>query len=517
MKKRFKIFFLFVTILFAFSFTISAQDDEGENHSLPDGLSLSNQMKYSYDLDKNLEIFEDWFNLDYQKSIFTAGIRLDTYQPNDPNPSINRGKKRMSDLSFKYFKVEIGDKYEGAELTVGNYYALFGRGLVLKSYEDRNVRIDNNLLGVKIAGRYKDFIMTLLTGMPENTGQTRSDILHAFDIEFKGLKFVEAGVTIASNQPDIDGAARTTMTSFRIEPKFWNFDLYAEYGIKQNDDIKENVFKGERKIAGKAIYTGLNFYYESFSVSGEYKLYDNFGFTSNDGTVSYNTPPAVRKDYAYSLINQHPSPLDQNNEQGFQVEANYNIDDNTYTSVTYGITKTLDASSLYQQILNNKVDVRTQFKEFFVQLSRTWSDVFHTTAAFGYSEELSSNTKNITPIFEARYAMDKLNSIRFIFEHQSVTDRSTSEQYYDQAVTLEYLRSPKLSIGVVGEMQSREVTPGRIIRKTWKFVQFGYKLGEHTNLSLLFGSRQAGNICIGGVCRYEPEFNGIELKMLTRF
>jgi hypothetical protein len=32
----------------------------------------------------------------------------------------------------------------------------------------------------------------------------------------------------------------------------------------------------------------------------------------------------------------------------------------------------------------------------------------------------------------------------------------------------------------------------------------------------LVGSRQAGNICIGGVCRYEPEFRGIELKMNTR-
>ena len=65
-------------------------------------------------------------------------------------------------------------------------------------------------------------------------------------------------------------------------------------------------------------------------------------------------------------------------------------------------------------------------------------------------------------------------------------------------------------------MQTREPEEGNIVRKLWNLIQFAYKLGEHTDVSLLVGTRQAGNICIGGVCRYEPEFSGVEVKMLTR-
>ena len=99
------------------------------------------------------------------KEFFQQEIRFDLFQPNDPSPSVNRGKIRYADIGFKYLKAEIGNAEEGGEITVGNYYALFGRGMILKSYEDRNIRIDNNLLGVKLTGRYGGFILNALTGM----------------------------------------------------------------------------------------------------------------------------------------------------------------------------------------------------------------------------------------------------------------------------------------------------------------------------------------------------------------
>ena len=69
---------------------------------------------------------------------------------------------------------------------------------------------------------------------------------------------------------------------------------------------------------------------------------------------------------------------------------------------------------------------------------------------------------------------------------------------------------------MVGEVQTKEPEVDRTVRKFWGFVQVGYKIGNHTDLSLLIGTRQAGNICIGGVCRYEPAFQGVELKIITR-
>ena len=56
--------------------------------------------------------------------------------------------------------------------------------MVLKSYEDRSIRIDNNLLGVKLTGKYAGFVLTGLSGSAANASNERTDILHAADLEY---------------------------------------------------------------------------------------------------------------------------------------------------------------------------------------------------------------------------------------------------------------------------------------------------------------------------------------------
>ncbi len=457
------------------------------------------------------------------------GSDLKLYEPNDPSPAISRGKKRYADIAYKYIKAEIGDAQQGGELIVGNYYALFGRGLVLKSYEERNIRVDNNLLGAKLQARYGGITLTALTGMAANADNLREEILHAADIEYKAISQLKIGASFAANLPPDDNAARTMLTSVRIMPSIWNFDFYGEYGFKQNRDVRDKLINPDTSLVvyssynkndwkvGQAAYGSINFYYDAFALTGEYKYYDNFTFTSQDGTIIYNTPPSVRKEYTYILLNRHPSALNQSNEQGFQVELNYNMSDETYFSADYGETKTLPYNSYYKKILHDNSPSRIQLREIYAQAHHEWNENWTTIAAFGYNEERDTDTKNVTPILENIFYFNEINTIKFTIEHQQTTVNFNNEQYYDDALSLEYLRSPNFNVAVVGEVQTKEPEPGNVVRKLWSFIQFGYKLGDHTDLSILFGTRQAGNICIGGVCRYEPEFSGIEFKMFTRF
>ncbi len=508
-------FFYILLIITAASMPLYSQSEF--DLLMPDGLGLSNQLEYSYDVNLKREIFENWLNADYRKGIFSAGIRFDIFQPNDPDPSISRGKEKFSGIDFKYLKAEFGDVETGGEITVGNYYALFGRGLVLKSYEDRSIRIDNNLLGVKFIGRYKGLTLTALSGMAEGSRAERNDILHAVDIDYRLFNNLRLGSSFASNLSDEENASRNSLASIRVQPVFENFDFYGEYGVRLNNDIKEKVFNNEEKFVGKAFYGSVNFYFGSLAGTAEYKYYDNFSFATEDGTVFYNTPPAVRKEYAYVLLNRHPSPLNVNNEQGFQVELSYGLSDETYLTANYGLTKSLPSSSLYQRSLGINTPVRTQLQEVYTQAQHEWSNKLTTIAGFAYYEELDANTKSITPVLENKFYFGGINTLRVIFEHQQVTNRTTTEKYYDDVVTVEYLRSPNFSVSFVGELQTKEPQPGNIVRKGWSFLQIGYKFWSHTDFSILFGTRQAGNICIGGVCRYEPEFSGVELKMITRF
>ncbi|MDX1373329.1 MAG: DUF6029 family protein, partial [Nitrososphaeraceae archaeon] len=249
---------------------------------------------------------------------------------------------------------------------------------------------------------------------------------------------------------------------------------------------------------------------------GEYKYYDNISFTTHDGTVNYNTPPSVRLEYSYILPNRHPSPINPDNEKGFQIAAGYNVSDDTYLNAAYTETKTLGSDSYHQRMMGTSINVETQLREIYAQAQHDWSSDFTTIAAFAYNEELATNTKNITPILENKFYFGQVNTIKIVLEHQHTTARTTSERYYTDVLSLEYLRSPKFNVAVVAELETKEPEAGNTVRKFWSFVQFGYKFGSHTDLSLLVGTRQAGNICIGGVCRFEPAFKGVELKLLTR-
>ncbi len=181
--------------------TQSVAQTGGRLNIMPEGLGFSNHLEYSYNSDLETEILENWLNLDYIKGIFSAGLRFDVFQPNDPDPSISRGKYKFAGVDIIYFGVGLGNPLEGLNLMVGNYYSLVGRGMVLKSYEDRTIRIDNNLLGFKVVGKYGGFILTALSGSPANSQNERTDILHLLDLEYRKLKWLKLGGTYASNLP----------------------------------------------------------------------------------------------------------------------------------------------------------------------------------------------------------------------------------------------------------------------------------------------------------------------------
>ena len=513
MKKN---FYSIISVIFFITTSPSLSQTESSGLTWPQGLGFANRLEYSYNVESEQEILENWLNLDYSLGMFSTGLRFEVFQPNDPDPSISRGKENYAGVDYLYFKADIGESKEGLEIIGGNYYTLFGRGMVLKSYEDRSIRIDNNLLGVKVAGKYAGFVLTGLSGSAANSSNERKDILHAADLEYRGWKPLKTGLTVASNLPPSDEIARTTMASLRVLPSFWDIDIYGEYTAKFNEDINQEIFNGSETIVGQGFYGNLNFYLGDLSLLGEYKYYDNIAFTSQDGTVFYNTPPSVRLEYTYILPNRHPSPLNQANEKGFQVVAGYNLSDETYLTGAYTQTTTLSSSSYYQRVNQIDIPISTQLEEIYVTGQQDWSESLTTILAFAYNEELATNTKNITPILENRFYFGEVNTIKVVLEHQHVTDRTTSEEYYSDVLNVEYLRSPSFSIAVVSEIQTKEPEPGNIVRKFWGFVQAGYKIGGHSDISLLVGTRQAGNICIGGVCRYEPAFQGVELKLLTR-
>jgi len=102
------------------------------------GVSGHDQTEYSKSTSDSLEILLEWFDLDATYGSFRGGLRYEAFQP----PRVGDALGSAISGGFPYRYVETTQKI--GTIRAGNYYALFGRGLTLNLFEDRDVRIDSN-------------------------------------------------------------------------------------------------------------------------------------------------------------------------------------------------------------------------------------------------------------------------------------------------------------------------------------------------------------------------------------
>ena len=94
----------------------------------------------------------NYLNLNYKFSNFTAGIQTESYQ-----------EKALLNYNPGYQKTNIGTyflnyKNEKIDLTAGYFYEQFGSGLLFRGWEDRNLGINNALRGGRVIFKPTKFI-----------------------------------------------------------------------------------------------------------------------------------------------------------------------------------------------------------------------------------------------------------------------------------------------------------------------------------------------------------------------
>ena len=82
-------------------------------------------------------------NINYNRGNFNAGIRYESYlNAMEGYPTSFKG----TGLGYRF----VNWKNKGLDVTVGNFYEQFGSGLIFRSYEERNLGIDNAMDGIKL-------------------------------------------------------------------------------------------------------------------------------------------------------------------------------------------------------------------------------------------------------------------------------------------------------------------------------------------------------------------------------
>lgn len=492
----------------------------------------------------------------YTNGNFSAGIRFEMYQ----NPLLGFDAQWKGQGVANYFV-----KYSGERLTVtaGHFYEQFGSGMILRTYEDRYLGIDNALFGVGLQYRPVDGItLKALAGKQRYFWDLGAGLVRGVDAEASlnslikpladsklratlGAGFVskyEEDENIASaanpehrlNLPLNVGAA-----SLRADLGYGGWSLQAEYARKGQDP---NAVNGYIYRPGNALMLNLGYSTRGFSAGLQAKRIDNMGFKSMrslSGEMLYiNYLPAITKNHTYAFLAMYPYATQVNGEQGVQADVMYKIKKGTLLGGKYGTDVHLNSSVVTAldttvtglagtdgytaetfskgPLLYGDVSVEVAKKlSKSVKLTATYAyQVFNPAAEGHYGAALIHN--NIL-VADLSWKVSKGHALRFEAEWMG------SDSHYDPAAGHDDRRAGDWIMGLVewnigthwflslSDQYAYNDGTGNYYN-----ISCGYTHGA-TRFQLGYGKQREGLLCIGGVCRQVPASNGLTFSLTTSF
>src|SRR5690606_7293715 len=318
------------------------------------------------------------------------------------------------------------DPDSGTNITWGHYYERFGSGLILRSWEDRALGINNALLGLKAKFRLTDKLdVTALMGkhrigmgfdlsesyiMGSNLEFNASS---ALKLENADLKFGASYVGRLDQEKEMEYEGVEDLissVSARINFNTGGFNLGVEYVHKQKDilveigDYMDGIFKD-----GNTLLINLGYNSGNFGSSVNLRRMENMSFYSernltgniyNKGVINYI--PALTKQYDFSLQNiyvyQAQPHLDffqarKAGEIGGQYDLYYDFVEGTSLGGKHGTHLAINGSywaGLKSDYDFNNNTVENEFlgfgnkyyKDIAIEIRKRWTEDFQMIAMY---------------------------------------------------------------------------------------------------------------------------------------
>lgn len=424
-------------------------------------------------------------------------------------------------LSLTQKRLQYQDEY--FNIRVGNFYETIGRGLLLRSYEipgavyeDSFYRtryaFNRDLEGISV-GYKNDWMEAVLlrskplfNPLPPNIkpdSLRRPDLIEAVHSDFYLTNDLSLGGAFMRSRSDGDNKYRefgSLMYNYNLP---FNIQLYGEYAFET--DISLFQFKNEDSFA---LYSGMNYFYESFGLSFEYKNYNRFRLGSG-----FNDPPSLIKEHTYPVLNRSTHVLETSNEEGFQFEAFYNFE--AGHSLVANITTA-----------RNEVFNTFTYREYFLEGYYQHNDFLSFKTFFDYAtDELEGEEDRISAGFITEKNFSYKWNLTTDLQYQTFTrpfDPNRSENYY-ASVSVSVI--PDFVVSCVFEASSDpQLTDNpntfpeiETDLRTWYGGNIRYKINSSHTVHVFAGQRRGGPACTSGICYEILDFEGVELRFSTRF
>lgn len=497
-----------------------------------------------------------YFDLNLNAPYFSAGARFEWAKW--PLPGF---EKDFEGWGVPYFWAT--GNYKGVSLTAGDFYEQFGSGLILRTYQERSIGIDNALRGARLKVNPGGGVsITALGGKQRRYWEHNSSWIWGGDIEWNlaqafqkafgydygatlGFSYVgkhekQSLVTTDDNLYRLHFPENTAAFDGRVNLKLKDFNILFEGATKNNDPQLDNNYTYRR---GSAFIFSTAYSSKGVSAFVQAKRSDNMSWRSDrmvKGVSSFiNHLPAFTETQTYALAAMYPYSTQADGEWAFQGEVRYQFKRKTALGGKYGTSLRLSGSYIsgldrhwpaggshtptsyvkgsdglgaafwkigelyYADVnfeLNKKLSKSFQFT-FFYLFQRYNQEII-----LGHGVNGKMVNANIF-IGEGQWKMKKNMQLRFEAQYLH-----TAQDLGDWvAATLELSLAPHWMFTVT-DMQNFNNDP-QLGPTNKNYYQFGVTYNYLRNrFYVAYGRTREGYNCSGGICRWVPASKGFTIS-----
>ena len=511
-----------------------------------------------YTPDKKTDRPEDAFGsnnyikVDYANGRFSAGVQMNAFLP----------ALVGYDAYQEGYKFYLASKYiqwrdENYEILVGDIFDQYGNGLIFRSFEDRQLGVNNSVEGIRAAysfgsyatikamyGRprlYSEYSKTWVRGA--DLSVSLADIMNLSDMTFNIEGSYVNRYQSRSQAPDFWEKAHSSTLGTDNEISRWDYDGAKQnlnmYSARLNFGWNGLIVRGEYVGKGKdfasakewldekgwAALGEIGYNYKTFSVMGTFRVLkdmvtriDNFVESPDSpintgGGNTINYLPALTRQYTYMLANLNPYQVMADGEMGGQVDLcySYRSKSNRYRYWNFHA----NFSTFYSlDKMYHLGDKRQLFwRDINVDVERQWNKKWKSLLLYSYQ----SNMDHEAHIFvgDVTHKFNRKMSLRFevqyLFSGDEQNEWSAGKSEGDWVAGLvEFNLAPHWSL-YVQDMYNIGMTKTHYYNGGFSYTH------NRTRVQLSYGRNRAGYICSGGVCRYSPAYTGVNLMLTSSF
>ena len=479
-------------------------------------------------------------NIIFTKGNFTAGVRFESYLN-----ALEGYDKRYNGVSIPYRFISY--QHEKLSFTMGSFYEQFGSGLVLRTYEDNDLGIDNSLDGAKVEYQpVKGITVKGLVGKQRFYSEHGTGIVRGIDGEFDindilqrdGGKFnvTIGGSFVSKFQPDdspiYNLPENVAASAGRISVSSGSFLIKAECAYKSQDPSADNgyIYK-----PGEALLISTTYSTKGFGIFLNVKRVDNMSFRSDRNAkltdLNINYIPATAKTHTYSLATIYPYASQPNGEMGMQYELSYRFNKNSFLGRRYKAFLNAGYSqvnSIQETILADgdgytsnffEVGDELYYSDLFVEVEMKFSKKIKGNFHYylqKYNKDVLQGLSGYGIIKSNIFVVDVSYKLKSKHNLRSELQMLTTEQDKgDWAMALlEYSVSPHWFFTVFDMYNYGNPVPDKRIH--YYSGNFAYS-NRGTRIQLGYGRVWEGIVCVGGVCRNVPASNGFTINITSSF